>query len=141
MSMYFPEEEKAARDGFEQGQKAGFIEHFKRFQKLMYRNSQRKGFHDSDLAYMLHNDTRGMLDAQRLMLIVSELSEALEALRHGNPADSHIPDYTGMEAELADAVIRIMDLAEANQLRLAEAIVAKAAYNSGRPHKHGGKAF
>ena len=111
-----------------------FIKEFKRVQRAMYRNSARKGFHPP-------NDDTTLHSSQRLMLIVSELSEALEALRHGNPPDNHIPDYTGLEAELADAVIRIMDLAETTKSRLAEAIVAKAAYNSGRPHKHGGKAF
>lgn len=111
-----------------------FIKEFSRVQRKMYENSRRKGFHDGD--------TGSNAEAsQRLMLTVSELSEALEALRHGNPPDSHIPKFSGMEAELADAVIRIMDLAETLDLRLAQAIVAKAAYNSRRQKMHGGKLF
>ncbi|KKL73104.1 hypothetical protein LCGC14_2078290, partial [marine sediment metagenome] len=67
----------------------------------------------------------------------SELSEALEAIRHGNPPDDKIPEFNGYEAELADCVIRIMDVAIARNLRVAEAIVAKMAFNEGRPYKHG----
>jgi len=71
----------------------------------------------------------------------SELSEALEALRHDNPPDDHIPEFSGTEAELADVIIRIMDYAELRGLRLAEAIVAKHEYNRNRPLRHGGKRF
>jgi NTP pyrophosphatase (non-canonical NTP hydrolase) len=120
-----------------------FIKEFKRVQKQMYKISADHGFHDQD--YMPGDDyyTNEYMAqvSQRLMLTVSEISEALEALRHGNPPDSHIPKFTGFEAELADAAIRLMDLAEITKSRLAEAIIAKAAYNSKRPKMHGGKKF
>lgn len=79
--------------------------------------------------------------AELIALIHSELSEALEALRHGNPPDDKIPEFSGAEAELADAVIRICDLAVARGYRLAAAVVAKLKYNSTREFKHGGKLF
>lgn len=79
----------------------------------------------------------GRNDGEMLALIHSEISEALEAIRDGNPPDSTIPEFTGAEVELADAVIRIMDMAIARQWRVAEAIEAKMAFNKTRAFKHG----
>lgn len=92
------------------------------------RNAEAKGFVDQN-------------DGTRIALMHSELSEALEAVRKGNPEDDHIPEFSGAEAELADVVIRIMDMAAARGWRVGAAIAAKAAYNRGRTFRHGGKAF
>lgn len=75
-----------------------------------------------------------------LMLVVSELSEALEAHRKHNPQDKHLPDLPAFDVELADAVIRILDIARAYRVDLGRAIVEKMAFNATRPHRHGGKA-
>ncbi len=72
-----------------------------------------------------------------IMLMVTELAEAVEALRHGNKPSEHIPAYTGEVEELADAVIRIMDYAARYDLPIAEAIEAKTQFNRGRGYKHG----
>jgi len=80
-------------------------------------------------------------DGEVIALIHSELSEALEHLRHGNPPDDHIPEFSGIEAELADVIIRIMDYARGRNFRVAEALEAKMAYNATRERMHGGKAF
>jgi NTP pyrophosphatase (non-canonical NTP hydrolase) len=80
-------------------------------------------------------------DGELIALMHSELSEALEALRHDNPASDHIPEFSGVEEELADVIIRIMDFALAKKHRVAEAVVAKIAFNSTREVMHGGKKF
>jgi NTP pyrophosphatase (non-canonical NTP hydrolase) len=80
-------------------------------------------------------------EGELIALMHSELSEALEAIRNGNPPDDKIPEFTGVEAELADVIIRIMDLAAAKGYRVGDAIVAKINYNKNRPYKHGGKKF
>jgi len=80
-------------------------------------------------------------DGTCIALMHSELSEALEALRGGNPESKKIPGFSQVEEELADVVIRILDYSGAKELNLGGAIMAKAQYNTGREHKHGGKEF
>ncbi len=46
-----------------------------------------------------------------LMLMVTELAEAMEAYRSGNPESEKIPGFSQMEEELADVVIRLLDYA------------------------------
>ena len=89
----------------------------------------------------------GALVAQKLALIHSEVSEAMEAHRKGL-MDDKLPHRKGIEVELADAVIRIADLAGALKLDLGGAIAEKREFNRFRPdHKPearaaaGGKAY
>jgi NTP pyrophosphatase (non-canonical NTP hydrolase) len=93
--------------------------------------------HDTAVSKGWWEDERN--GAEVIALMHSELSEALEALRHDNPADDKVPDFNGVEAELADVIIRIMDYAVHENLRVAEALIAKIEYNKTRPHKHGKK--
>lgn len=76
-----------------------------------------------------------------LMLMVSEVAEAMESDREDDPADEHLSDFTGMEVELADVVIRAFNLAESRGFRLGEALVAKIEMNRTRERKHGDKLF
>ena len=83
----------------------------------------------------------------RLALIHSEVSEALEGRRKNKP-DDHLIGFRNDEVELADAIIRIFDLAGGLNLRVAEAIAMKLAFNATRgDHQReariaaGGKAF
>lgn len=80
--------------------------------------------------------------ASKLMLVVSELSEALEELREGRVVHWEHPEDKkpeGFGVELADAVIRIFDLAGWLNIDLAELIKIKMEYNETRPYRHGGK--
>lgn len=71
-----------------------------------------------------------------LMLVTSELSEALEAHRK-NLMDDKLPKRKGFEVELADAVIRILDICAGMRLDLGGAFVDKMKYNSIRAdHRH-----
>lgn len=66
-----------------------------------------------------------------LCLIHSEVSEAMEGDRK-NLMDDKLPHRKMLEVELADAMIRIFDLAGAKDLDLGGAIAEKRAYNTNR---------
>lgn len=68
-----------------------------------------------------------------LMLMVSELAEAMEADRKG--------DEENFKEELADTVIRIFDYCGAKNIDLEDAILKKIEVNKGREFKHGGKKY
>lgn len=101
--------------------------------------------------------------SNKLMLTVSELAEALEELRDGQ-LDTYytlehedggvkfrmpIPEGEeircppakpeGFGIELADAVIRIFDLAEHLGIDMGEMLMIKMNYNKSRPFRHGGR--
>jgi NTP pyrophosphatase (non-canonical NTP hydrolase) len=73
--------------------------------------------------------------SSKLCLIHSEISEAMEGDRK-NLMDDKLPHRTMREVELADAVIRIFDLAGAYNMDLGGAIAEKMEFNQIRPdHK------
>lgn len=113
-----------------------------------YRNAKNKGFYDPAPSI-----------ESRLLLIHSEVSEACEAIRKNHYCPQNavsaalgtIDDDTfkirfeasvknSFEDEIADTVIRCLDLCEGMGIDLEAHIAAKMRYNAMRPHKHG-KAF
>lgn len=76
---------------------------------------------------------------EKIALMHSELSEMLEADRKSIESSEHIPEFTGVEEELADLIIRALDFAGHHELRLGEAILVKMTFNLSRPFKHGKK--
>lgn len=66
-----------------------------------------------------------------LMLVVSEVAEAMEGERKNLP-DDKLPDRRMAEVELADALIRIFDYAGAFGYDLEGAFREKMAYNAQR---------
>lgn len=119
--------------------------------KSIHEGNKKRGFYDNP------ETTAGII-----ALIHSELSEALEADRennHCNLDDSELKKLESMvtqeplrfkeefemdvknsfEDELADAVIRIFDLAAYQEIDLGKHICLKLLYNETRPYKHGKK--
>ena len=94
-------------------------------QYLCYSLAKHAGWHDN----IDYADVREV--ATKLCLVHSEVSEALEGVRKGK-MDDHLPHRKAIEVELADAAIRIFDLAGALGLDLGSAIVEKLAYNAQR---------
>ncbi len=109
-----------------------------------YDNSVSKGFWDHIPTNI--DGCREMTTDQvlaKISLVHSELSEAVECVRERNFNAREI-NYResdgkpeGFSIEIADAVIRCMDLCEALGVDLAYAIRRKMEYNASRPHMHG----
>ena len=88
--------------------------------------------------------------ASMLCNVHAEVSEALEDVRAGRMESSSLNSYSqfqipikpeGFPSELADIVIRVMDMAEWLGIDLEEQIKIKNEYNKTRGKRHGGKAL
>lgn len=66
---------------------------------------------------------------EMLMLIVSEIAEAMEGERK-DLMDTHLPHRKMVEVEFADAIIRMMDYAGAYGFDMDGAVQEKMAYNA-----------
>ncbi len=77
---------------------------------------------------------KGFWDKERnvgeaLMLVVTELAEAMEGYRHKDDAN--------FREELADTFIRLFDLCGGMGIDIEAEIAKKAEKNKSRPHMHG----
>lgn len=133
-------------------------------QKKAFDHSEGKGFHeDDDLRHLarevldigyhrpLPDDVQTFIDgiqgvwkelhaAKRLLLIVSEVTEAYEALRevgHFRGWVSPTGKPEGVPSELADIFVRTAEFAETVSIDTQDATEEKMAYNATRPYKHG----
>lgn len=123
-------------------------------QAEVYRLAKEKGWHDTETTL-----------TERIMLVVTELAEAVESIRRNEPAIwqkgminnplsnqdepikfyPHDPEWLvsqkpeGVLTELADATIRIMDICESQGWDLSKAIELKHNFNKCREYRHGGK--
>jgi NTP pyrophosphatase (non-canonical NTP hydrolase) len=108
-------------------EKCRFMDSFQVLAAEAHRTNLNNGFDNTDTHNLILH-----------AMIHEEVGEATKAWRK-NAMDKDLPSYTGEEAELADAVIRIMSMSAAKNLRVAEAILAKMEFNKTRPYLHGGK--
>ena len=106
-----------------------------RLQKEIYAWAQSKGWWEKE---------RNI--GELLMLMVSELSEAMEEWRHdrmetwySDSGSSVSPDKPeGFGIELADVIIRVLDLAEHLEFNMDELVKIKMEHNETRDYRHGG---
>lgn len=80
--------------------------------------------------------------AEQFLNVISEVCEAWEEYRSRGFSVPVYWDYEkpdGIGIELADAVIRILDICEAHDIDLEQLMEYKHAYNKTRPYRHGNK--
>lgn len=98
-------------------------EAFYQLGKAIHMNAAAKGFWDD----VKRGDVRHRLSL--LMLIATEVAEAAEAVRKG--------DDENFAEELADIVIRVLDVSSAFGIPIGQEIIRKMGVNRERPRKHG----
>ena len=119
--------------------------------KILGLNECAKDCHEAAVQGGWWHDSQGKKKERNvgelLCLIHSEISEAMEGARKGL-MDTHLKHKSMMEVELADAIIRIFDLAESKNFNLGQTIYEKLEYNRSRADhkiknrlKEGGKKF
>lgn len=99
--------------------------------KESHERAVRKGWWEGDV----HNVP------EKLALIHSEVSEALECYRDGEPVffTGENGKPLGLGIELADVVIRVADLCGHLGIDLDYCVRVKSEFNERRPYRHGGK--
>jgi NTP pyrophosphatase (non-canonical NTP hydrolase) len=118
--MLTPEQCKALVDEFDWSNQLNPLA----YQIAEWRKS--KGFHTPD-SIDSEEDRDAMLG--KLMLVVTEVAEAAEAIR-GDHEDS-------FEEEIADAIIRLLDISGSMCIDIEQVIGRKMDKNAGRAQKHG----
>ena len=124
-------------------------------QQKCWKTAEDKGFHE-DRPKRSQYDTREQFkkalanwQGNKLLLVVSEITEGHDELRKGFDADAmyysgdpvgDIPGKPeGLPSELADAVIRILDFCGTEHINLQAVIEEKLAFNATRERLHGRK--
>lgn len=92
--------------------------------KKAYMQAHSNGFYDVNLP----EDVNMVL--RKLLLINGEVAEAAEVLRKDQGSDR-------LKEELADILIRLLDLMGYVQMDVDTVVSAKMEYNATRPYRHG----
>ena len=97
----------------------------------IHRTAVKKGFYADEVVYnsVGFRQPNPAFAGERLMLIVSECAEVMEAIRDNEPAHE--------AEEVADVLIRVLDYAAWRGFDIDQEVRAKMAKNERRPKLHG----
>jgi len=124
----------------------------KEMQKEVHENAKAHGWWDEErtfgeLVALCHSELSEALEEFRKNKLPSEVYTKckMDEIKAVGSAGCGVCKYCpankpeGIPIELADVVIRVMDLCGHYGIDLESAILKKHEYNKGRPYKHGGK--
>jgi hypothetical protein len=103
-------------------------------------NELTKDIHNNAVAHGWWDNSRCF--GEVIALCHSELSEALEEYRNGNPMlyyNEGTGKPEGIAVEMIDCIIRILDWCGKEGVDVEDILNKKHEYNKSRPYKHGGK--
>ena len=107
-----------------------FVDDINYFKDVVHKNAVNKGFYDEPPTF-----------PELIALIHCELSEALQD--YGNNAEIDEITYDnkpdGIPIELADVILRVLDLCGHYNIDIGAALIKKYKYNLTRPYRHGDK--
>ncbi len=99
-------------------------------------NEEVHGFWDSTEYLQADDKKRQLMISEKLLLIHSEVSEAVEVLRKDPALMSDKINALAVSDELADIIIRTFGVAYRLGVDLGDAFVQKHNFNCDRPHMH-----
>lgn len=125
----------------EPAERAAFWTGFRELQREAYETASKSGFHDVDVVIEKGSPHWQARVSQMITTTVGELFEAHDIHQRGKEqldewywSTEGKPE--GFPVELADAIIRILDMAETLKIDLTGAIFTKMQFNKTRPFMH-----
>lgn len=115
--------------------------YFSDLQRQIGETNEQSGFNEAENIPLEYRD---LYWDRKLLLVVSEIAEAQDEIRHGHSISEQY--YSGEEnkpegapSEMADAVIRLFGIAHEAGFDLGAVIEEKMAFNATREFMHGKK--
>ena len=123
---------------FANAKSKGFYDTFGRIQDIL-EGSAAEGYISLEEAARLNTELLTIWRLSRIALIMSELGEAVEAVRKPT-LTGHIAELSLFDEEMADVIIRMADFAGSEEIDMNRAVALKMEFNSKRERMHGKQA-
>jgi NTP pyrophosphatase (non-canonical NTP hydrolase) len=117
---------------------------FARMQEEVFRLNNSKGWFDEDrsvgdMVALLHSEVSEILEAYRSWKFQDSTTGQVRFEGDGSMTAATGPKPEGVGAEMADCLIRLLDMAKRWDVDLTAEFMRKMRYNWTRPYRHGGR--